>query len=91
MNACLGEPIGLVHAFGQRYYQNKTMLRYNFGSVYKQGKFVEFYPPPADYFSKKVNHKHFLKRSVPGNHTGAKLESGQYVVFLLFILSTREA
>ena len=26
--------MGLVHKFGQRYYQNKAMLRCNFGSVY---------------------------------------------------------
>ena len=30
----LGEQIGLGHWFGQRYYQNKTKLRYKFGSVY---------------------------------------------------------
>ena len=34
MNLCLGEPIGLLHAYEQRYYQNKTMLHFNFGSVY---------------------------------------------------------
>ena len=26
-------PDGIVHQFGQRYYQNKTKLRYNFGSL----------------------------------------------------------
>ena len=33
---CLGEIIGLIHALEKRYYQNKTRLRYNFGSVYKR-------------------------------------------------------
>ena len=31
----LGEIIGLIHALEKRYYQNKTQLRYNFGSVYE--------------------------------------------------------
>ena len=34
MNICLGEPIGLIHAYRQIYYQNKAMLRNNFSSVY---------------------------------------------------------
>ena len=33
-NFHLGEIIGLIHALEKRYYQNKTQLRYNFGSVY---------------------------------------------------------
>ena len=34
LNFRLGEIIGLMHALEKRYYQNKTQLRYNFGSVY---------------------------------------------------------
>ena len=34
----LCERIGLVYAVGQRYYQNKTKLRYNFGSVYNHSR-----------------------------------------------------
>ena len=34
LNFRLGEIIGLIHAVEKRYYQNKTQLRYNFGSVY---------------------------------------------------------
>ena len=34
LNFRLGEIIGLIHAPEKRYYQNKTQLRYNFGSVY---------------------------------------------------------
>ena len=34
MNFPSGEPIGLWHLLGQKYYKNKTKLRYNFGSVY---------------------------------------------------------
>ena len=34
MNFRLGEPIGQGHSFGQRYYQNKTKLRYNSFLVY---------------------------------------------------------
>ena len=34
LNFRLGELIGLIHALEKRYYQNKTQLRYNFGSVY---------------------------------------------------------
>ena len=34
LNFRLGEIIGLIHATEKRYYQNKTLLRYNFGSVY---------------------------------------------------------
>ena len=30
----LGEIIGLIPLQEKRYYQNKTQLRYNFGSVY---------------------------------------------------------
>ena len=38
LNFSLGEIIGLIHALEKRYYQNKTQLRYNFGSVYlKEG------------------------------------------------------
>ena len=33
MNLHLGEIIGLIHELEKRYYQNKTLLRYNFGSV----------------------------------------------------------
>ena len=33
MNIRLAEPIDLGHSFRQRYYQNKTKLRLNFGSV----------------------------------------------------------
>ena len=36
LNVRLGEIIGLIHALEKRYYQNKTQLRYNFGSVYIQ-------------------------------------------------------
>ena len=34
LNFCLGEITGLMHGLEKRYYQNKTQLRYNFGSVY---------------------------------------------------------
>ena len=34
LNFRLGEIIGLIHALEKKYYQNKTQLRYNFGSVY---------------------------------------------------------
>ena len=34
LNFRLGEIIGLIQALQKRYYQNKTQLRYNFGSVY---------------------------------------------------------
>ena len=35
LNFRLGKIIGLIqHAVEKRYYQNKTQLRYNFGSVY---------------------------------------------------------
>ena len=34
LNFRLGEIISLIHALEKRYYQNKTQLRYNFGSVY---------------------------------------------------------
>ena len=34
LNFHLGEIIGLIQALEKRYYQNKTQLRYNFGSVY---------------------------------------------------------
>ena len=34
LNIHLGEILGLIHALGKRYYQNKTLLSYNFGSVY---------------------------------------------------------
>ena len=37
----LGEIIGLIHALENRYYQNKTMLRYNFDSVYLYYMYVE--------------------------------------------------
>ena len=30
----MGEIVGLIHALEKRYYQNKTQLRYKFGSVY---------------------------------------------------------
>ena len=33
LNIHLGEIIGLIHALEKRYYQTKTELRYNFGSV----------------------------------------------------------
>ena len=33
LNFRLGEIIGLIHALKKRCYQNKTLLRYNFGSV----------------------------------------------------------
>ena len=36
LNFCLGEITGLIHALEKRHYQNKTQLRYNFGSVYKK-------------------------------------------------------
>ena len=36
LNFRLGEIIGLIHALEKNYYQNKTLLRYKFGSVYKQ-------------------------------------------------------
>ena len=34
LNFHLGEIIGLIHALEKSYYQNKTQLGYNFGSVY---------------------------------------------------------
>ena len=34
LNFSLGEIIGLMHVLEKRYYQNKTQLHYNFGSVY---------------------------------------------------------
>ena len=34
LNFRFGEIIGLIHALEKRYYQNKTQLRYYFGSVY---------------------------------------------------------
>ena len=34
LNFHLGEITGLMHVLEKRYYQNKTLLRYNFGSVY---------------------------------------------------------
>ena len=34
LNFRLGEIIGLIHALEKTYNQNKTQLRYNFGSVY---------------------------------------------------------
>ena len=33
-NFRLREIIGLMHSLEKKYYQNKTQLRYNFGSVY---------------------------------------------------------
>ena len=33
LNFRLGEIGDLIHALEKRYYQNKTQLRYNFGSV----------------------------------------------------------
>ena len=40
LNFRLGEIIDLIHALEKRYYQNKTQLRYNFGSVYKCSPYV---------------------------------------------------
>ena len=45
LDACLielsfGKIIGLMHALEKRYYQNKTQLRYNLGSVYNSYKVV---------------------------------------------------
>ena len=34
LNFFLEEIIGLIQTLEMRYYQNKTQLRYNFGSVY---------------------------------------------------------
>ena len=34
LNFRLGVTIDLIHALEKRYSQNKTQLRYNFGSVY---------------------------------------------------------
>ena len=38
LNFRLGEIIGLIHVLEKRYYQNKTQLRYKFGSVYKMNQ-----------------------------------------------------
>ena len=35
--------IGLIHALEKRYYQNKTQLRYNFGSVYVKIRYENFH------------------------------------------------
>ena len=40
LNFRLGEIIGLIHALEKRYYENKTQLRYNFGSVYMYHPFL---------------------------------------------------
>ena len=39
LNFRLGKIIGLIHALEKRYYQNKTQLCYNFGSVYNISSF----------------------------------------------------
>ena len=39
----LGEILGLIHAREKRYYQNKTQLRYNFGSVYYEHYYLTLF------------------------------------------------
>ena len=65
MNFRLGEIIGLIHALEKRYYQNKTLLRYNFGSVYFVIKMLRLFCITVYDYEKTKNKNVYIMETSP--------------------------